>query len=88
MATQFFPIRGVRVDGSEVWFTGRAGQGFVSTDRAEAFVALSLDGARAKAVKLNEMTALHGVRFMVPTGDAADSIMREMELTCALLPPR
>ncbi len=69
MVAQLFPIRGVRSDGSEVWFTGRAGQGFVSADRAEAFVALSLNGARAKAAKLNEMTALHGVRFMVPVSE-------------------
>lgn len=57
-------IRGLRADGAEVWYTGRAGDGWVSGDKREAFACLTLEGARARALNFNRMTALHGVRFV------------------------
>lgn len=68
-----FTVRGLLADGTEVWYTGRAGDGFISHAKAEAFEYRSLDAARTKALALNHMTALHGVRFVGIhfTGDAA-----------------
>lgn len=57
-------IRGVTAEGAEVFWTGRAGAGFVSANRADAFDALNLQGARRTATRLNDATGLHGVRFI------------------------
>lgn len=65
-----FVVRGVSLDGTEVFYTGRAGEGWVSGDRGQAFTYQSLEGARRQAGKFNSFTALHGYHFMVPVGDA------------------
>ena len=65
------PILGRRADGSTVWYTGRAGQAFVSENACDAFLGYSLEGARAKAMRLNVMTPMHGIRFVAVTGDLA-----------------
>jgi hypothetical protein len=60
-----FPIiRGLDRTGNEVFYTGRAGSAFVSTDKMEAFTGYSIEGARRKATQLNEATCLHGIRFV------------------------
>ena len=67
------PIIGRRADGSTVWYTGRAGQAFVSEWAKDAFLGYSLEGARAKAMRLNVMTPIHGVRFVAVTGALANT---------------
>lgn len=57
-------VRGVTVVGDVVYYTGRAGEGWVSANRAEAFAGYSLEGARRKALQLNRHTDGHGVRFV------------------------
>lgn len=70
-----FAIRGVRENGGVVWFTGRAGEGFVSEERGEAFESFSLEGARRRAMSLNAMTAVHGIHFMVPVPNEHDAVL-------------
>ena len=67
-----YPIRGITRDGTEVWYTGRAGEGFVSADKAQAFYGFYLAGARACATRLNRMTEIHGIRFVVPVDGGVD----------------
>jgi hypothetical protein len=64
-------VRGVKADGTEVFYTGRAGDGFVSPDRADAFYGYTLEGARRQAAVLNQGTGIHGIRFVavVPHDD-------------------
>lgn len=71
--SDFFAIRGVSADGSECWFTGKAGDAFVSPNRADAFLGFNLEGARRKAAALNNATVLHGIHFMVPVSDIAEA---------------
>lgn len=59
-----FIVRGLSTDGGEVFYTGRAGNGWVSNDRNEAFVYTSQDEARRKALNFNRMEPLHGFRFI------------------------
>ena len=61
-----YQIVGRREDGSTVYYTGRAGQAFVSESSSEAFNYDGLESARNRAKNLNKMTALHGVLFHVP----------------------
>ncbi len=58
-----YVVRGLDADGNVTFYTGRAGAGWVSPNRAESFI-YSVDGARAKAMSFNRMTALHGLRFV------------------------
>ena len=62
-------ILGTTADGAEVFYTGRAGDGWVSADVKEAFRYDSLEQARRKAMIFNQATPLHGIRFMVPCGE-------------------
>lgn len=62
-------VRGVRETGEEVWYTGRAGEQFVSTERCDAYEGFDLHGARRKAAALNRMTMVHGIHFMAPCPD-------------------
>lgn len=69
-------LRGLDVNGNEAFYTGRAGTGFVSADKAEAFTYTLLAGARLQATNLNRMTALHGWRFIaVPQSYSASRIV-------------
>jgi hypothetical protein len=54
-------------DGNTLYYTGRAGTGFVSSDLNEAFVYLTIVGARNRALVLNAGTPIHGIRFFAPT---------------------
>ena len=58
-----YVVRGLDADGNVTFYTGRAGAEWVTPNRAEAFT-YSVDGARAKAMSFNRMTALHGLRFV------------------------
>jgi len=64
-----FPIVGRTINGDTVFYTGRAGEGWVSANPAEAFMGFSLEGARKRAIYLNRGLQLHGIFFIVPTGD-------------------
>lgn len=67
---QFFLI-GRTNEGETVYYTGRAGQAFVSKQAEEAFGYDSLEGARRRATNLNQMSEIHGMRFIVPVGENA-----------------
>lgn len=56
-------VRGTTKDGNRVFYTGKAGQEFVSTDYKQTFFYYSIDGALNRAAQLNEMTPIHGVHF-------------------------
>ena len=51
-------------NGETFFWTGRAGQAWVSTDRSEAF-AVTFDEAHRKATANNEFTELHSMTFEV-----------------------
>jgi hypothetical protein len=74
LGSRYVPIVGRRSDGSTVWYTGRSGQAFVSENACDAFLGYSLEGARAKATRLNVMTPLHGIWFVACVGDLASSV--------------
>ena len=61
-----YQVIGRKADGSTVWYTGRAGQAFVSDSERDAFAFDTLRYARHRATLLNRMSELHGVRFIVP----------------------
>lgn len=67
---KFFVIGRTR-EGETVYYTGRAGQAFVSPKPEEAFGYESLEVARRRAANFNRMTEIHGIRFMVPVGENA-----------------
>lgn len=56
-------IRGVTANGSVVYYTGRAGDGWISPEKSEAFQ-YALPHARQRAVQFNRNTSLHGIHFM------------------------
>lgn len=62
-------LRAVDANGSVFYWTGRAGAAWVSADRAEAFSAYTMEGARRKALQFNRMMDLHGLRFMAVQRD-------------------
>jgi hypothetical protein len=70
MLNSSIAVLGRTQDGGTVWYTGRAGAGFISTDARDAF-RYSVDGARARALMLNRGTQFHGIRFVAVVGDAA-----------------
>lgn len=72
-STNNVPVIGRKADGTAVWYTGRAGAGFVSENAAEAFC-YSIEGARNRALNLNRGTALHGIRFVACVGDLAAEV--------------
>lgn len=47
-------IRGLKADSAEVWYTGRAGDGWVSGDKREAFACLTLEGAMSLVASIME----------------------------------
>lgn len=64
-------LRALDKDGNEFFYTGRAGEGWISANMGEAFP-YSLEGARNKAIRFNEAAALHGLWFI-----ALDPKLRE-----------
>jgi hypothetical protein len=67
-------LRGLTEQGVEVWYTGKAGVGWLSHVKANAFEYQVLQTARVKASKFNANVELHGVWFipMPITGWAED----------------
>ena len=68
----FIPVVGRTADGKTVWYTGKAGSEFVSSDPKAAFKGYSVDNARRRALQLNRMTPMHGIYFVACTGDMAE----------------
>jgi hypothetical protein len=64
-----YQVIGRKADGSTVYYTGKAGQAFVSEHSADAFGFDTLEYARHRAMVLNRTMELHGVRFIVPCGE-------------------
>ena len=62
--TTTFVLRGLDTNGGEFFYTGRAGQRWVSPNIDEAFTYTSLEGARNAALRHNRWTELHGLRFI------------------------
>jgi hypothetical protein len=73
----FVPVIGRTAEGSTVWYTGKAGEQFISADPHEAFMGYSLDGARNRAKNLNRMTPMHGIYFVACVGDLAKLVNPE-----------
>lgn len=63
MSTKYI-VRGLRTNGDQVFYTGRAGEYFVHPNADSAFTFTSLDSARFRATNMNKMTALHGIHFI------------------------
>ena len=51
--------------GDKFFWTGKAGEAWVSPKAADAFVAPSLEFADRKAASFNRFTILHGLKFEV-----------------------
>lgn len=56
-------VAGVDQAGRPVFYTGAAGEAFISTERERAFVGWYESGAQAVATRLNRGTCLHGITF-------------------------
>lgn len=56
-------VAGVDQSGRRLFYTGAAGEAFISTERDRAFVGWYESGAQAVAARLNRGTMLHGIRF-------------------------
>ena len=62
-------ILAIDATGREFFYTGRAGDFWMSENAADAFRYNSLEAARRKAMIFNRATALHGLHCMVPVGE-------------------
>ena len=58
-----YAVRGVTELGKVMYYTGKGGDRWVSTEKLEAFT-YSVEGARAKALMFNRTAELHGLRFV------------------------
>ena len=65
------PVVGCHENGTRYWYTGRAGEAFVSTDPKEAFRYDTVEAARQKAAALNKGLPQHAIYFVACTGDLA-----------------
>ncbi len=59
-----FILRALNASGDEFFYTGRAGSGWVSPDRRDAFEFSTIEVARVKATRHNTFMGLHGLRFI------------------------
>lgn len=67
------PIIGRTAKGELVWYTGKSGADYVSTEYQDAFLGFNLDGARRKAKILNlSEDEGRGIWFMGCNGDLLD----------------
>lgn len=64
-------VQGRTKEGETVYYTGKAGAGFVSSVYGEAFTYSTLERARKRATMLNVGRDVHEIHFMVPVGEAA-----------------
>jgi hypothetical protein len=63
------PIKALDSNGNVFWWTGKAGQDWVSPSQADAFLGLNIEGARAKALQFNRRSDIHGLRFIAVCAD-------------------
>jgi hypothetical protein len=56
-------IKGVRADGIEVWYTGKADAEWISVFSDDAFMGYNLEGAKRKAEILNHSSTMTGITF-------------------------
>jgi hypothetical protein len=63
------PIKALDSNGNVFWWTGKAGQAWVSPNQSDAFLGLNIEGARAKALQFNRMSEIHGLRFIAVCAD-------------------
>lgn len=64
-------VIGVRANGERVYYTGKAGQAFVSANENDGFQYVSLEGARNRATILNRGFGLHDIWFHSPEDDSS-----------------
>ena len=58
-------LRALDQNGSESYYTGKAGKNWISINRDDAFLYQSKEAAQRKATAFNRMTEIHGLRFIV-----------------------
>lgn len=68
-----FILRGVTKNGTEMFFTGKAGAEWVSADRGAAFT-FGIEGARRSALLFNSRIALHGIWFVAIPAVAEETV--------------
>lgn len=62
-------LRGLDQNGETFYYTGRAGEGWLTRDTREAFTYTSQAMARSRAQNFNRHEALHGMWFIpMPAG--------------------
>lgn len=69
--SNYIPIIGHNSSGQTVYYTGKAGKHFVSSNPQDAFMGFSLEGARRKALQLNRTASAGfagGYRFVALAG--------------------
>jgi hypothetical protein len=59
-----FVVQGVTNEGAEVYYTGKAGQEFVTSARGESFGYTTAAQAENRVRNLNRMSEVHGIRFV------------------------
>ena len=59
-----YMVRGLTELGKEMFYTGKAGEKWVTTDKTAAFTYQTIEAARSKALMFNRTTELHGLRFI------------------------
>lgn len=64
MSERQYILRGLTENGEERFYTGRAGEGWVSANPNHAFCYDTMEEARRKAMGFNRNSALHGLRFV------------------------
>lgn len=64
VAKTVYILRSIDLDGNVGYYTGKAGQEWVSPRKADAFGYNTLEGARNKAARFNEFEPIHGLWFL------------------------
>ncbi len=70
-------LRGVTAQGNEVWYTGRAGERWVSDQYNEGFTYQSHERAHNRAKAFNAYVTLHGVWFTVASVRTVQTVVIE-----------
>lgn len=63
-----FKLFGLDKQDQKVFYTGRVGNAWVSTDEREAFEYKTYEAAKAKADRHNEYSPIHGIYFVPDCG--------------------
>jgi hypothetical protein len=66
-------IKAIDAAGNVFWYTGKAGQEWVSPNQADAWNDYTLEYARHRAAQFNRMSSVHGLYFLavVPNSEFA-----------------